>query len=1134
MLFMILSLMLGDTRVGNLPPYQWPADKYKSAAIGPSGTIAWRDDGSMKNAALDCPGVDPTGMTYSDVGINDCIAAAGPSGGTWAGGGLYFPKGVYKLQNPINLTRRMLITGDGMMATWFYPDPGVTGMIIHYPCEDGHTGCDLPRGDLTVIQDIGFEYALNASAWVPNQGVGLGYVAHGSNGPSNLSLTNVYQVTAAGTTASTEPTWGSSNEGDFITDGSATWQAIEVACIRFNSRASVKNVMCDRSSGNGILIQASTPEKNANSWFLDNVYLQQAVLNGMYVQGADTNAGIGIAVHSGSNRLWGIYDNSFLGNTYTGCSTEANGLGGYGMVGVAATNVLNGCYSEGGQPESRLEGFSMSFGGLHGAGFSSTSGGMRASPGNRFETNGSSITFRDLNAPSGAQINMPYAGDYLMNITNDVEGVVGFTVQAGNTTTNQGWWNWRHANLDGRSFMRWGGTNADAPYSIWFPHGLHLGNRIFLDALSSAPSWSAYPEFAGSFAFNTSQFPQNGTNNGIFGWQQHGNSTTVSEIFTVRWPQFGVANEKTLTANPSGTPYNFNYVTDSGLMFTNAGATAKQYIQLPTQAFNPDLRYTELYLQVDDADGMRVTAGSNYIMYGSQITSSGGYLESTTPGSWLKLKASSHTGTWYSWNVAEISGTWTDGSTTWGPGAGGGSFVHISGDTMTGTLVAASGVTVATGPLSFTNATNGANTIVAPTGATGALTFKDASGASYATLDTSNGKVVVNKAATLTGQVVIVPPSGTFSSELLSLDNNGTPGGNAITAYGYVRAIFAQGKTAGDHGVEGWGNGTTGAGIKGQAYPAGIGVLGDGAAFNGVGVKAEGGTTHPGLYALTGGGDAIECNGDLLMSGGGDIRMTDGAQFKWQNSTNGQNVMTLPTGQTQGLVINDTSGQWYSHFDTQNQTFNFDVVSGYNADVYFNTGTVHFNGSHLSNIMVIPDSDTDALDVKDTGGTYMMVANTTTKGFAMHGTNTNDGAGSGYVGEHLQNFVYAVSGPTGTASTTPATQTVTSQSLTAGDWMVTGVACIHDVTGGSVQLSLISAISETNNSLGSSVVGLSQVSSFQNPTTGITANADACQQVGPTRVSVASTTTEYVVLKWSGTAAHSCQLYGSIEAWRMR
>ena len=47
--------------------------------------------------------------------------------------------------------------------------------------------------------------------------------------------------------------------------------------------------------------------------------------NGIYLDGADTNIWTVIGVDAGSNRRWGIWDSSFLGNSYFGCHTEANG-----------------------------------------------------------------------------------------------------------------------------------------------------------------------------------------------------------------------------------------------------------------------------------------------------------------------------------------------------------------------------------------------------------------------------------------------------------------------------------------------------------------------------------------------------------------------------------------------------------------------------------------------------------------------------------------------------------------------------------------------------------------------------------------------------------------------------------------
>lgn len=975
MLFVLLSLVLGDTRTGNLAPYQWPADKFKSAAIGASGTITWRDDGSAKNAALDCPGVDPTGMTYSDAGINACIQAAAPSGDV-NGGVLFFPRGVYKLQNPINLTKRMVIYGEGMTNTWFYPDPGVTGLIVRYACEGGP--CIASRGDLSVIRDIGFEYALNASPWVGNQGVGLGYVAYGSTGPSNFNLTQVFQVTTAGTTASTEPTWGSAGEGDFITDGTATWHAIEVACIRFNARATVRDVYCDRCSGNGILVEASTPFKNANSWNLDNVYVSQAQLNGMYVQGADSNAGTAYGLHSGSNRLWGVYDNSFLGNTYIGCSVEANGLGAYAMVGVSATNVLNGCYSEGGEPPSILAGNSMSLGGLHGAGFSDNSGAFRMSPGNRFETNGGGITFRDNTAPSGAHIDMPYASNYLMNLADTVEGGIGFTVQSGTGSGNAGWWKWRHANLDGRTMMSWGGINSDAgPGSIWFPAGFYLGDRIYLDARTAKPTWTGTPENPGSFRYNTALYSQNtsGFTPGTFGWQNQGAGSTP-QIVTLRWPHYGFNNEANLTANPSGTPHVVDWKDEAGMLYTNMGATGKQYVTLPAAAFNPDLRFIEFSAYNDNTNGIRLAATTHAIQYGMQSTAGGGYLESTTPGSFIKLKMTGHTGTNGVWDVAEIGGTWTDGTSTFTPSgsrsvAKTANYTLTAGDTNTTfTNKSASGTVVfqlpaAAAGLRYRFAVDTAQAVIILNGAGDQITMDGV------TFDTGSLPQLTNNAmvgsmldieAVDTDNWYVVGRSGrweldTFTSVQFHRD---------VPPYEtYLNPNAGKVLTIGATGELEW---DTPSGASG-AY-----VLKAGDTMSGnLGIAGTLGVT--GTATMNG---TLTCNNTVNLNG---TSYVNGGPINFRG-TNGQNILNLPTGETQGLVINDASGQWYSHFDTQNQTFNFDVVSGYNGDVYFNTGVTHWNAGSGSNIIAMPASLAEGLDIKDGAGNYYMVFNSSAQTIA--------------------------------------------------------------------------------------------------------------------------------------------------------
>ena len=71
-----------------------------------------------------------------------------------------------------------------------------------------------------------------------------------------------------------------------------------------------------------------------------------------------------------SARGWGIWDSSFLGNTWVGCEVAACTLGAYKTDNANARIVFIGCYSEGGTPTSTFNNLTQIYGGLHGAGIS--------------------------------------------------------------------------------------------------------------------------------------------------------------------------------------------------------------------------------------------------------------------------------------------------------------------------------------------------------------------------------------------------------------------------------------------------------------------------------------------------------------------------------------------------------------------------------------------------------------------------------------------------------------------------------------------------------------------------------------------------------------------------------------------
>jgi hypothetical protein len=181
-------------------------------------------------------------------------------------------------------------------------------------------------------------------------------------------------------------------------------------------------------AGDGIHIvagarAAGVEAGNANGWSVRNVRITSCGGHAMYVAGADANAGVGYQVQCSSVGLWGIYDDSFLGNTYVGCMTEVCGRlsqvshagkryycidpakaagtapgtdaavwalvgaggvnaesypawvaghpyaigGSYASINPNARNVFIGCYSEGSQPPSHVLAPACVFGGLFGS-----------------------------------------------------------------------------------------------------------------------------------------------------------------------------------------------------------------------------------------------------------------------------------------------------------------------------------------------------------------------------------------------------------------------------------------------------------------------------------------------------------------------------------------------------------------------------------------------------------------------------------------------------------------------------------------------------------------------------------------------------------------------------------------------
>ena len=115
--------------------------------------------------------------------------------------------------------------------------------------------------------------------------------------------------------------------------------------IWVRARCTIENVVCDGFSGDGIMIRAAAGgggdiEGNANNWMIRNCRLTQNTGSGLYVESADVNAGTAVLIDASSNGRWGIWDNSFLGNTYLGCHSATNGVQNVGANNSTQSSIV--------------------------------------------------------------------------------------------------------------------------------------------------------------------------------------------------------------------------------------------------------------------------------------------------------------------------------------------------------------------------------------------------------------------------------------------------------------------------------------------------------------------------------------------------------------------------------------------------------------------------------------------------------------------------------------------------------------------------------------------------------------------------------------------------------------------------
>ena len=274
-------------------------------------------------------GADPLGIVDSYKAIMMAIDAITNGEGYYVSApAIYFSPGKYKIESTIQLKKAIRLYSDGSglpysnSTSLIFP-PGVSGIVIH---------------------------------------------RYNTFGPS-LEM----QPSTAGD--------GSIIEGLNIIGCSGEPDPFGGHGIYLRARAKITNCYVANFEGDGYHIEATAgagknKEGNANGWHIDGGASFLNKRHGLYVHGSDANAGTAIALDCGANGGWGIYDSSFLGNTYVGCQSALNNLGAYKSDGINASNLISGCYSESGQPPSSISYPSIVIGGTHGAGFTSSTQGV--------------------------------------------------------------------------------------------------------------------------------------------------------------------------------------------------------------------------------------------------------------------------------------------------------------------------------------------------------------------------------------------------------------------------------------------------------------------------------------------------------------------------------------------------------------------------------------------------------------------------------------------------------------------------------------------------------------------------------------------------------------------------------------
>lgn len=271
----------------------------------------------------------------------------------------------------------------------------------------------------------------------------------------------------------------------------------------------------------------------------------------------------------------------------------------------------------------------------------------------------------------------------------------------------------------------------------------------------------------------------------------------------------------------------------------------------------------------------------------------------------------------------------------------------------------------------------------------------------------------------------------------------------------------------------------------------------------------------------------------VKTSGGTGVSVPPGAMVNvYSDGTNAVQAANYWTGSIGGIAYLDAGAAVGPNYDLFRDSTS-PAISDILGRVTFNGRDSAGNKQEYGSIeAVIADptstSEDGSLDF------YAPIAGTRTNiasfgpSAVLRGTATNDSAAAGFIGEAIESTVLVASAA---GLTTGTGLSITSISLTAGDWEVAGNVVYQTSSGVSVT-KVFSSISTTDNTLDATTGGRLSSISMGAVIPGASNNSWSIP-VGPIRISSAGTTTVYLVAQATFTAS-TLAAYGHIKGRRVR